>query len=235
MAGSCITAVKFIGVSSLGLLTGSLTYQTLQSIPELIKHLSIANYTASSTETLKLYLGEVEEFIIQSRFANGTLAALAGALLTIAYKYSPSSEQHPYLLYAAFGAPLTLAGVYYNASAFENRLLQRRFETVKKVTTPAKPANPTNDSDNESLSKSYIHVDEESSANTTPLLTVANSPKIAPEEPSSIDQEVEVALAKKLIVRDLEYAKSSYIVGTAISGVSFLIGVVGFLGDYFFL
>ena len=40
MAGTCIATVKIVGVSSLGLLTSSLTYQTIQGIPALINELN---------------------------------------------------------------------------------------------------------------------------------------------------------------------------------------------------
>lgn len=253
--GYCIATVKIIGVGSLGLLSGSLTYKSLQSIPLLISDLSRNIYSSSpSTASIKSYVKKVEDLIVKSRFVNLVLGSLSSTMLALAYRGSPPGAKHPYLIYAALGAPLTIAGLYYKAYRYEQKLLAREVERLAVPATEeaeaiaeAKVAEKDDDdvvnvpSDNESLGKSYVHVsDEESSSSTTstPTSTAANSPRVKPAaaQPAfSIEDEVESALAKKEFISDLENIKSSYVVGSAISGTTFLIALVGLIGDYYLL
>lgn len=232
MAGPCITAIKVIGVSSLGLLSSSLAYQSLHTIPTLIRNLNgkVAE-ELSVSDVLITNLEKVKRFITNSRIANVLLGVVSSGLLTSAFRHSVDWERHPYLVYTALAAPVALAGLYATSFPTENKLLRRTFTNVKK------PAQTSDEQDGDDLlSKSYIHVsDEESSTNSTPASTGANSPQISATETQSIDDEVEVALAKKLIVNNLEKLKSSYTVGTGIATLGFLIGSIGLVGDYFFL
>lgn len=259
--GYCIASVKIIGVGSLGLLSASLTYKSMQTIPLLISDLSKNIYSSSpSSASIKSYVNKVEELIVRSRFVNLVLGSVSSAMLALAFKSSPPGAKHPYLIYAALGAPLTIAGLYYKAYKYEQKLLGREIERLAIPATEEAKAIADEEiskdevekeeddvvnvaSDTESLGKSYVHVsDEESSSSTTstPTSTAANSPKISAkpdtEQPSfSIEDEVESALAKKEFINDLENIKSSYIIGTAISGTTFLISLVGLIGDYYLL
>lgn len=244
MAGTCIATVKIVGVSSLGLLTSSLTYQTIQRIPALINEL---NTKVSGLSKLNA-LASIRNLINFSRIGHISLSGLATAMLTMAFVYSPPSEKHPYLIYSALGAPLALISMYHHGFGLETKLLRKADhlhthnanETTKNTENVGDSENLKSDEDSQ-LGKSYIHVsDEESSSTTsTPTSTIPNSPQTKTvdslQEELSLEEEVEIALSKKEIVNDLNKVKSNYVVGSSIVGLSFVIASIGLIGDYYIL
>ncbi|KAK6454581.1 Chromodomain-helicase DNA-binding protein [Scheffersomyces xylosifermentans] len=260
--GTCIATVKFVGLASLGLLSGSLTYQSIESIPLLINDLSrhwSTSASGSTSATIREYVAKVKTLISTSRISNVVFGSLASVLFTLAFTSAPPSGKHPYLIYAALGGPLTIAGLYYKAYAHEQKLLNidndhppktkeqvKAKKEVKKV--PVVPAEAAEQEEDDSLGKSYIHISDESttsSTSSTPNASVPGSPQIEsiesiqPEEDRehelTVADEVESALTKKEFLSQLEGVKSSYAFGSAISGVSFFIAVVGLIGDYYLL
>ncbi|KAK6465425.1 Chromodomain-helicase DNA-binding protein [Scheffersomyces coipomensis] len=292
---SCIATVKIIGATSLGLLTASLTYQSIETIPLLINELSKPFNPLTNSSVISNYLNQVKAIISNSRFLNLIFAGLSTTFFTLAFKYSPPSGKHPYLLYAALGAPLTIGGVYYQAYSYEEKILKldhKQTDSIKKSkkSTPKKSSTVTPSvkieplkpleipsiatgpvvaaiEEQDDLGKSYIHVSEESSSassiTSTPNASIPGSPQIAHQdeidqsesavvvEPIveeeeveqeqeeqldlSIEEEIESTLTKKEFVKDLQEIKSSYIIGTTISGFSFFIAVIGLVGDYYLL
>ncbi|EGV62165.1 hypothetical protein CANTEDRAFT_95056, partial [Yamadazyma tenuis ATCC 10573] len=95
MTGTCVNSIKIIGVGSLGLLSGSLAYQSIKLIPQLIEEVSssVSNATYSN-----IRLG---------KFISRVLVGLSTTCFYLAYKYSPGNEKHPYLLYALVGGILS--------------------------------------------------------------------------------------------------------------------------------
>ncbi|ODV82420.1 uncharacterized protein CANTADRAFT_4415 [Suhomyces tanzawaensis NRRL Y-17324] len=244
---TCIASVKVIGVSSLGLLAGLLSYLAIEVIPSLIRDLTRGYSPSTSFQT---HYQQIKVLILGSRAVGLLLGAVSTGLLALAYSYSPPSGKHPYLIYAALGAPTAIAGLYQQGYRHEAKLLQAEEKTLKEQVAPqaaqvveeVKAQQVTSDGgdggDDDSLGRSYIHVsDEESSTTTgsTPGSSAAQSPTIHASEPAaSIEQEVESALVKKELVHDLRMLRSSYVVGSSVAGVGFLIGVVGLFGENFY-
>jgi autophagy-related protein 33 len=177
-------------------------------------------------------LVKTKEKVITSRFGNAVVGGVSCVLFGLAYIYSPSTERHPYLLYAGLIGPLSLASLY-----------QFNFSKPADVEKPEQPA-PQNDkpqqkpevtqAEPDDISGSYIHVSEdESSAISTPTTTVPNSPQLVVDD--RIDDEVNQALIKKECVMDLENIAYSFKVGSIVSGFGFLLSVVGIVGDYYML
>lgn len=109
--GRCLTIIKFSGVASLGLLTGSLAYQSWVGIPSLIREINGATATSYKTS-----LKTISTSFTVSNMVNMTLAALSTWLFSSAYKHASPVGKHPYLIYAALGAPLALLSLYYNGA-----------------------------------------------------------------------------------------------------------------------
>ncbi|CAK9439697.1 uncharacterized protein LODBEIA_P37970 [Lodderomyces beijingensis] len=123
MAGTCISTIKVLGLGSLGLLTTSIIYQSIQNIPQLINQInSIYQFNLSQ---LNHQIYKTKTFILGSRIVNGLLTGLSTVLFSLAFKYSSADEKHPYLIYAAIGAPLSLLGLYYNAWFAEDKILSK--------------------------------------------------------------------------------------------------------------
>ncbi|SGZ56690.1 CIC11C00000000487 [Sungouiella intermedia] len=247
--GTCVTVIKLVGFSSLGLLSASLTYLSIQSIPNLIARLN--NQVSISATSASGVLDAIAHKLTLSKLANVFLSAVSSGMFYLAYKYSPVLEQHPYLIYSGLGAPLALATLYVQGNGADSSISKhsavrksklskkKSSETQKPVAQPPLPAPKEEEEDQ--LDKSYIHVSEDSLSNTlTPGSSTPGSPKQNATETvepsiSSVEQEVEDALTKKEYVHDLETLKSAYTLALVVSSVGVAICTIGLVGDYYFL
>lgn len=118
--GRCLTIIKFSGVTSLGLLTGSLAYQSWVGIPQLIRELN-----GATTASYKASLKAISDTFTVSNMVNLTLAALSTWLFSTAYKHASPVGKHPYLIYSALGAPLALLSLYYNGAKAQCSIRKR--------------------------------------------------------------------------------------------------------------
>ncbi|CAH6723550.1 autophagy-related protein 33 [[Candida] jaroonii] len=227
MAGTCITSIKFIGLSSIGLLSTSLAYQSIKQIPQIINEL---NYKLSSGYNNL-------SFLKIAKIINFGLVNLAVGCFYMTFKYSPKNEKHPYLIYSILGSLIGFGYTYYNTWNKESKLFNFEIpdfkpESKEKVVPRAQETSVPAEDD---LSKSYIHVSEESSNNSTPNNSVPTSPKIEqsikPEQ--SIDEEINLALFKKQTVHELDVVRSFYLTGSYILGATFTISSIGIIGDLF--
>lgn len=242
--GTCITVIKFAGASSLGLLSGNLAFQSYKKIPDLIRQIN-NQVTISSTAAASV-LKSVTQNIIVSGSANVFFAALSTYLFSTAYKYSPPSGKHPYLLYCAVGAPLALILYSLKAWGSDGKILKRacvqkkvldKKKTAKKPEAAAPVAPVDSGSDDSSLGKSYIHVSDSLSSTTTPSSSTPNSPQQPATDlqptTSAIEQEVEEALNKKEYIKNMETIRGSHKTALAFSGAAFTVSAIGLVGEYF--
>ena len=197
MTGTCVNTIKLLGLGSLGLLTSSLIQQSVQNIPNLITQLN-AIYSLNVI-TLNSKITEVKSYLFSSRVVNGLLTGLSTLFFTLAYKYSPIDEKHPYLVYAAIGAPLTLFGLYYKAWGYEDKILSKQDVSVFKKGSSSKtsshaPSSVVSVDDDEDepqviskvssvdeLGRSYVHLSDESGL-STPTSSQLASPQIRHQE-----------------------------------------------------
>lgn len=246
--GTCITVIKLVGAGSLGLLTGNLAFQAYKRIPELIRQLN--NQVSISSTAAASVLQAVTQNVYISSAANVVFASLTTYLFSTAYKYSPPSGKHPYLLYCAVGAPLALALYFLGAQSADVKIVKRscvQKKVVEGTLAPSKapetaseaaPVAPV-DSDDSSLGKSYIRVNDSLSSSSTPISSAPSSPEqpaadIHPTT-SAIEQEVEDALSKKEYILNLEKLQKSYKTALAVSGAAFVVSAIGLSGDFFFI
>lgn len=248
--GTCITVIKVIGASSLGLLTGTMALEKYKAIPDLMARLNSEEsiHSASGKNMLKKILTHV--FTISG--ASIGLASLTSYLFSTAYKYSPLTARHPYLMYCALGAPLAVAALQYKSWGTEFKLLKRsnsykahvEREAAKKkkeeedTESTAKTTGHNHD-DEAQLGKSYIHVTNGSlSSLSTPGSSAPGSPQQKAQESSkdsSIIEEVEEAMNKKVYVGDLEKLTDAYSFALPVSGAAFAVSLIGLVGDLFFV
>lgn len=139
---------------------------------------------------------------------NGALTAISTGLFALAFKYSVSNEKHPYLIYAALGAPLSFISLYYNIYSVEEKILSQqksKSTSVAKTRTKLKhsESSTTNQEDAQAyddedepaeliskitssdslLGKSYVHLSDESGI-STPNSTTSHpsTPKLEPRQ-----------------------------------------------------
>lgn len=246
--GTCVTVIKLVGFSSLGLLSASLTYLSIQSIPNLIARLN--NQVSITTGSASAVLDAISCNLTASKLSSVLLTAVSSGMFLLAYKYSPLLDQHPYLIYSGLGAPLALASLYLQGNIADSNIANRSSARKAKLATKkssddlaavSKPPPAPKEEEDDPLGKSYIHVSDDSLSNTlTPVSSPPSSPvQTATEtvEPtiSSVEQEVEDAMSKKEYVHDLETLKNAYTVALVVSSVGVAICTIGMIGDYYFL
>lgn len=240
MAGTCIATVKIIGVSSLGLLTSSLAYQSFKAIPLLIHDLNNKVQGLSDSGIAS----KIKRLIKRARLGYTTLSTTAATFLLLAFKESPPSGKHPYLIYSALISPVVLGALYWKGRPVESKILAKRSLTPsnleRKEDNLEESDNGQKSDDESQLGKSYIHVSEEDSSTTsTPTSSTPSSPR-APSAQENLrhvetDQEIENVLEKKAFLHDLNDLKRTYSAAAMISGFGFFIASLGLFGDYFLL
>lgn len=216
MTGTCINTIKVIGVSSLGLLTASLSYQSVEVIPKLIDELT-TKVSNSNWCTIKY-----------GKLINKLLVGLSTSCFILSYKYSPINEKHPYLIYSILGGLASLGYTYFSSCKEEKKL--SKFN-VPKPSPKTKVINEANEDNEDDLGKSYIHVSDEDSTSTssTPSQSVAASPK---PEADDIEDEINLTLFKKEMKMSYVNLKSIYLTGAGCFGFTFLISTIGIIGDF---
>lgn len=198
MTGTCVNTIKLLGLGSLGLLTSSLIQQSIQNIPNLITQIN--SIYQLNVITLNTKIAESKGYIFGSRLVNGFLTGLSTLFFTLAFKYSPTDEKHPYLVYAAIGAPLTLLGLYYKTWVYEEKILKKQDVSIWKKDASSKnsshvPSSVVSVDDEEQdeaeviskvnsvdeLGRSYVHLSDESGL-STPTSSQPASPQIRHQE-----------------------------------------------------
>ena len=233
MTGTCSTTLKVIGVTSVGLLGSSLSFQGMKAIPNMIRNIN-SGETAIDFQLAARTI----------RFGDAIGAILTGltsvALLLI-YRAAPVSEKHPYLIYTALAAPVSMGLFWYKSWKNQKRVLrgacaERRKRTLATSAAGAGAAGAGKDD----LAKSYIHVSDEESSVSTPSSSAPGSPQTAAsaakelEQELSIEEEVEQALRKKEHVHDLRSIAAAQVYGSGVAFVGFALGLVGLVGDVYF-
>lgn len=240
--GRCITVITFGGVTSLGLLTGSLLYESLQNIPELIRSLNTQD--SFHTQEGKSVLKKIKSHFSISNIVNLALAVLSTSAFRTAYKCSGSSGKHPYLIYSALGAPLALLTLFYKGGKPLMPIagvLKTYFAELKAAKTKKSNKNESKGAaaaaggelEPEPLELSYVNISESSSSSDSSAATPEDSS--LSNSAFSIEEEVENALQKKERIYELDTIRSAFSVASYIAGAAFAISSVGFVGDRYFI
>lgn len=239
-----VAVVKIIGVGSLGLLSGSLIYQSFESIPQWIKQINSYEYNDKFISELI----RIKRSINTTRIFNLVLGGLSSCFFGISYMTSTVNEKHPYLLYLSLIGPITLVTLFYNnynnftslSTKLHQEKLQLQHDHLQQHGKLDSSQDGKLDSSQDDLGKSYIHVSEDESSTSTPSSSTPNSPTLSEKGydqdikiDQEIDQEIDQTLIKREFVNDLDNMESSYNIGSIISGLGFLLSLVGIVGDFY--
>lgn len=239
MTGTCSTTLKVIGVTSIGLLGSSLSFQGMKAIPNMIRNINSGDKPVDlqlAARTVRLG-GAISTF----------LTGLASVALFLIYKAAPVNEKHPYLIYTALAAPVSMGLIWYKSWTNQKRVIcgargERRAQRVMRASKAAAAgANSGSGAGaKDDLTKSYIHVSDEESSVSTPSSSAPGSPQTTAsatkdlEQELSIEEEVEQALRKKEHVQDLRSIAAAQVYGGGVAFVGFALGLIGLVGDIYF-
>ncbi|KAH3664197.1 hypothetical protein OGAPHI_004548 [Ogataea philodendri] len=206
--GTCLKIVKLVGIGSLGLATTSFGFAAYKTVPDIINSLNLS--IASSQQLADKF----KSLVLRIRVSFGTFGTLASTLFAMAFTRSPVSGKHPYLIYAALGAPLCAA--YYGYSVLPLELEISKAPQKREVTKSA-PKEPKINDLTSPLDNSVYN----------DLGTDTESVKEEVEE----DEQFKELELKSATVANLQSLKIGYTYSSLVSGVAFLLATIGYLGD----
>lgn len=213
MAGTCITTIKYLGVGVLGLTLLLIIYQTYEIIPRLIREVLVL-----------LDVVAIKKKVTISLIIHTLAGAAASLLFYTAYKYSPSFEKHPYLIYSGLCLVAVAIGVWYGYPVTRSAKPAAKPVVAKKAVKHDEP-----------LDKLYVHVsDEDLSVISTPSSTSPNSPQLdSVEDTKEIDDVVALSVAKHEAVVTMESISLGYLFAGIVGAVGTVLGLIGIAGDAF--
>ncbi|KAI1263062.1 hypothetical protein F5Y18DRAFT_141145 [Xylariaceae sp. FL1019] len=205
MASRKVSVLKFVGTTSLGLLTGASYTLSAYTIPALLEHDSASN-AANALRSLKS---------IVARHLTA-LAGLSGSAFLLAFSFSPRGYRHPYLLYTSlfcfgFGSPLAdyvTPALFGTPSASSPSIAERRAALAQARLEKA--ASKRMEQSYEMLS------DEEHSEEGTA---------------SASGEELEEDINGEEVRNEVAFFIKNQIVRTTIAAVGFAMATVGIWGD----
>ncbi|KEZ44165.1 Uncharacterized protein SAPIO_CDS3089 [Scedosporium apiospermum] len=204
MTSKKVSALKFVGTVSVGLLTGvSYTLSTLAA-PAL---LTLPSATTASKTLTSLSSSSATHLT--------TLSALSSSAFALAFVLSPRSSRHPYLLYTSLLAA---------ASAFAPRLapfLLGRPSTRPAAPAPAASSSPQRRRPQRSMEASYEVLGDAHSDGTVSGEEVEED-QAAQQQQQQNGEEVRAQVETFLKER---------LVQTSLAALSFAISIVGIWGD----
>ncbi|KAI1466782.1 uncharacterized protein F4812DRAFT_432784 [Daldinia caldariorum] len=212
MASRKVSALKFVGTVSLGLLTGTSYTLSALALPSLLELPS----AASASKALRTLASAASTHLT-------SLAGLSGSAFLLAFALSPRGFRHPYLLYTSvfclgtrlsdyvtpslFGAPPVSSSGGSSASASAAAAQRRQARRDRKAA-----ARRGMEASYEDLGGSGSHSDG----------------TVSGEE---LDDEHEHEVNGEDVRREAEYFARNQLVQTALAGVGFAMAVVGIWGD----
>ncbi|KAG7846754.1 hypothetical protein KL941_002547 [Ogataea angusta] len=205
---SCLRIVKLVGIGSLGLATSSFGLAAYNAVPDLINSTKLS--ILDSRELRNRFRG----LLVQVRSILAVFGTAASVLFSMAYTRSPVTGKHPYLVYAALGAPLCAAHYCYGVLPLELQI----FRSPQKRDPGALPAKTSKTDDLTSPLDNSVYND---------LGTESDAVR---EEPAEDEQFQELELKTETIAR-LQALKLGYSYSSLISGAALLLATIGYLGD----
>ncbi|ODQ82260.1 hypothetical protein BABINDRAFT_158894 [Babjeviella inositovora NRRL Y-12698] len=247
MADTCIQNIKLIGAASLGLATGVLAFNANRSIPSILT--TIANTSADKTAAESAYIKKSLDCLINtSRATLAVVGSAAGYALVTAFRYSPVSKRHPYLLYSAVGVPLSwIVYFFYDNRGFgaernisavlkDQEVKSKAFPPLTK-TTPAEKieseeVSPLDNSVYNDLGVESASLELESIASSTTASPATDVP--VEDDDNNIEFEIDQSLLKNVVTLNLNKLQCGYNAVASVLGVSFALASVGVFGEYYF-
>ncbi|KAI1459045.1 hypothetical protein F4805DRAFT_422430 [Annulohypoxylon moriforme] len=201
MASKKVTVLKFVGTVSLGLLTGTSYTLSTLTIPSLLE-LPSASAASKAFRSLAS---------TASTHLN-TLTAVSGTAFLLAFTLSSRGARHPYLLYTSLFSFGTLLTDYVTPSIFG--------EPVSSTSAAAQRRAELNKARKEKQAAKRMEASYE-------LLSEGHSD----EDTSAGGEEFEEDYNGEEVRSEVEFFVRNKLIQTAVSGIGFLMAVIGIWGD----
>ncbi|CAN8102008.1 unnamed protein product [Discula destructiva] len=213
MTSRGVSTLKFVGTVSLGLLTGlSYTLSTL-TVPTLLT-LPSASTAARAFKSLTT----------TARTHIGALAGASSAAFFLAYALSPRAFRHPYLLYTSILVATSRLAV---SDAVAPYLIARPPPTSSSPSSSSPPARPARDARSPATRRMEMSYDViGSDAHSEATLDSASDRSLEDDTPSSAE-----SVNGEEVRGEVEWFLKKQTLSTAISGLGFVMAVVGIWGD----
>lgn len=255
--GTCLATTKIIGTASLGILAGAVGHQAYGSLPlltQLTKSQSSSSSSSSSSLTFADLQQAVRNLLKKSYYLILGLGSTATTLLSLAFVKAPPRARHPYLIYAALGAPLAAAVLFFNNSSPELKFLlddavididdgSVNGDKAKSLSNASASTSPIS-SDKGKKSKKVYNKEEPSQLDNSVYrdlgadseddgVSSSSSAKSAtPEEQQDIENEANKYITRTSSAKSLKKLKLGYTIASSIIGLAFGISTIGIYGDF---
>jgi len=216
MASRGVSVLKFVGTVSLGLLTGlsytlsTLTVPSLLELPSASSAAKAFNYLVS---TAKKHLG--------------TLTSVSASSFLLAFLLSPKPVRHPYLLYTSIlvASSGLVVSDFVAPYLFITKSTASSSSPAASLASTAKKQKKERAAKRAQMEASYEVLGSSSSAHSDEGTASASGEEIEAEE------EVAQDINGEEVRTEVEGFLKKQMVQTAISGLGFLMAVVGIWGD----
>ncbi|KAJ4422881.1 hypothetical protein N0V82_002407 [Gnomoniopsis sp. IMI 355080] len=215
MASRGISTLKFVGTVSLGLLTGlSYTLSTL-TVPTLL--------TLPSASTASRAF---QSLTTTARTHIGTLAGASSAAFFLAYALSPRAFRHPYLLYTSIIVATSRLAVSDAIAPYILTRPQPTSSSSSSSTTRARQPRKDRSPATRRMEMSYDVIGSDAHSEAT--LDSASDRSIEDERPVTPSSD---NVNGEEVRGEVEWFLKKQAVSTAVSGLGFVMAVVGIWGD----
>lgn len=239
-------SLKIMGLTSLGFLSFSFGYQSLNNVSNMIKEFQINLKQSLTSNSLKQILSRILKTINQSLTCFLGLGLASSVFLLSAFIYAPSNKKHPYLLYTSSGTFVLLSVLCRRLLKIEKNIRKKKVDTDQKnqLVNKSTECNELNvkktDCDSNLIQISEFETESQSGSlkkinddcKDISVQSNDHSPSSSLES-NKIKNEVESVLMRKDIVKDLTRIKDSYSLASIISAAVFIMGFIGLIGDYY--
>lgn len=222
--GTCLTVIKVVGTTSLGIYAGVIASNL--SNYGIMSHVLKTATVATSEKATGLVLGKIK--------TTGALLASLGTIATgafiLAYTQAPRALKHPYLIYASLVAPLT--SIIYLGLTRPHLHQYCELKKMKKQRQAERPASKKHKQEVISELDNSTYKDLGDVLTTSDEETPSAQTTSTGDEDSEVEQEVELHLAQKSLLDTLYSVHLGDHINVAISTLGFVVATVGLYGDH---
>jgi autophagy-related protein 33 len=214
--GTCLAVIKVIGVTTLGVYTGSVATNALNGY-------DIVKYVLESSATIN-NIKQINAFITKKLATNGIFLSVLGSISSIAfqlaYNAAPARSKHPYLIYSSLVFPIS--SVIYGLVSRKQLLKFFYLDWFLANSKPVKDAKPKKEPIRSELDNSvYKDLGDSSSVD-----------EHGEDEDAEIEAEVDFHLSKRVAQEALDSVQFANKFVSVLSVLGFVIASVGVHGDF---
>ncbi|CDK26652.1 unnamed protein product [Kuraishia capsulata CBS 1993] len=210
----CLTAIKLVAITSLGISTGGLAFSSysLFKLSTDIKTQSSQALSNALNLTIKL-----------AAFASIPLAWFAATAFSVAFTYAPLRARHPYLVYAAVGSLLSTGALAHLVRPALNAISKDppRLKRSKKLASPKRKEEVS------SLDDSiYVDLKESVSPEATTGVEADSD-----DDDASLEFKIKDSIYKDDTIKTVKVLKRGFAYSSSVGLVTILLATIGLAGD----